>query len=91
MKLRAAIRDPKTRKIYAGESHAHILDDLEDSNWAVFKRIQKVYCDSGNCAEAENVGFIEMDGSFLTRKESLKKWGVYQSQDIGRSIARRGL
>lgn len=91
MKLQAAIRDPKTGKVYIGESHAHILDDLEDGNQVIFQRIRKIYVETGSFGSAEHVGFWESDGTFLTRNESMKKWGVYQSQDIRRSTARRGL
>ena len=80
----AAIRDPKTGKIYTRESHAAILDEMEDKNFAVFARLRKIYMDEGNFPFAEHVGFLGDDAVLLNRSAAQKKWGVYYSQDIKR-------
>ena len=84
MKIRAAIRDPKTGKVYTGESHSTILDEMEDIFPAVFVRLRKIYVAEGSLPASENVGFIGDDTVLLNRSEAQKKWGVYYSHDIKR-------
>ena len=80
----AAIKDPKTGKVYTGESHSFILDEMKDENFAVFARLRKKYVDEGNFPFAEHVGFVGDDAIFLNRSAAQKKYGVYYSQDIKR-------
>lgn len=80
-KIQAAIRDPKTGKLYMGDSHAEILEELEESDRETQKRIRRVYIETGKLNDAPNVGFVK-NGEFLTRAQSLKKWGVFQSNDL---------
>lgn len=83
----AAIRDPKTMKIYSGDSHAHILDDMDDIDKETARRIQKIYVETGRMPTTAYVGFT--DGSiFLPRSQALKEWGVYDSTDLRRVNAR---
>lgn len=87
-KLRAAIRDPKTGKIYTGESHAHILDFWEDKDTDIHHRLRGIYVSTGCLPNAEHVGFIEANvvptSALMTRAQCLKKWGVYDSNDVRR-------
>ena len=82
-KIEAALRDPETGKIFTGESHAHIIDALEDGDKNIFLRIRKTYVSTTSHPEAEHVGFT--DGKeFLNRAQSNKKWGVFDSTDLRR-------
>ena len=82
-KIMAALRDHKTGKIFTGESHAHIIDALEDEDIGVYRRIAKEYLATGQFPGAEHVGFT--DGiEFLNRAQSQKKWGVFNSTDLRR-------
>lgn len=87
-KIRAAIRDPKTGKIYTGDSHAHILDFWEDKDREIYRRLVRIYASTGQFPNAEHVGFIEANvvptSPLLTRAQSLKKWGVFNSSDLRR-------
>jgi len=85
-KIQAAIRDPATGKIYSGPSHAHIIDDMEDEDNATAARLRKTYTSAASYPEAEHVGFIDEDGVFLNRKQSLKKFGVFDSSDLRRVL-----
>ena len=80
----AAIKDPKTGKVYVGESHSSIIDEMEDDNPAVFARLRKVYVAEGSLPVSEHVGFVGNDAILLNRSAAQKKWGVYYSQDIKR-------
>lgn len=88
MKIYAVIRDPKNMRQYHGNSHAQILEYLDEMGDTsrhyrdVFDRIKKVYGAEGSSPSSKHVGFASEDGVFLTRAESLKKWGVYQSTDL---------
>ena len=84
--ISAAIKDPKTGKVYVGESHSSIIDEMEDDNPAVFARLRKVYVAEGSLPVSEHVGFVGDDAVLLNRSEAQKKWGVYYSQDIKRRI-----
>jgi len=85
--IMAALRDPKTGKIFTGESHAHIIDALEDGDNSIFLRVRKAYVYSRSFPESEHVGFT--DGTeFLNRAQSQKKWGVFDSTDLRRIDAR---
>ena len=87
-KIRAALRDPKTGKIFTGLSHAEIINALEDGDNSVYRRIGKMYVATGSLPEAEHVGFT--DGiEFLSRAQSLKKWGVFHSFELKRVNERR--
>lgn len=86
MNIKAAIRDLKTGKIYTGDSHAHILDDMEDVNPKVHKRLLKTYVETGRMPNAPDVGFTEDGNTILTRAKSLNKWGVYDSTDLRLSV-----
>ena len=91
-KIRAALRDPKTGKIFTGLSHAEIINALEDAEIinaledgdnSVYRRIGKMYVATGSLPEAEHVGFT--DGiEFLSRAQSQKKWGVFDSTYLRR-------
>lgn len=80
----AAIKDPKTGKVYTGKSHSAIIDEMEDDNPAVFARLRKVYVAEGSLPVSEHVGFVGDDAILLNRSAAQKKWGVYYSQDIKR-------
>ena len=82
----AAIKDPKTGKVYVGESHSAILDEMEDENFAIFARLRKIYGEEGNFPYAKHVGFVGNDAILLNRSEAQKKWGVYYSQDIKKCL-----
>ena len=82
-KIMAALRDPKTKKIFTGESHAHVMEALEDDDSDIYRRIRKEYVSTGRSPEAKHCGFT--DGvEFLNRAQSLKKWGVFNSMDLRR-------
>ena len=86
-KIKAALRDPKTKKIFTGESHAHVIDALEDGDKNIFLRIRKQYIHAGRSPDGEHVGFT--DGiEFLSRAQSQKKWGVFDSTDLRRNNQR---
>ena len=85
--ISAAIKDPKTGKVYIGESHSYIIDEMEDDNPAVFARLRNVYVAEGSLPVSEHVGFVGDDAVLLNRSEAQKKWGVYYSQDIKRKRA----
>ena len=82
-KIVAALMDPKTGKIFTGESHAHIIDALEDGDKNICLRVRKQYVSVGRSPNGEYVGFT--DGTeFLSRAQSQKKWGVFDSTDLRR-------
>ena len=76
-KILAAIRDPKTKKVYSGESHQEIVDKADTISEALRDRLMAEY---GRVTE--NTGFIDADGLFYTRMQALKKWGIMTSQDL---------
>ena len=78
----AAIRDPKTGKVYTGESHSSIIDEMEYDHPALFARLRKVYVAEGSLPVSDHVGFIGDDAVLLSRSAAQKRWGVYYSQDI---------
>lgn len=82
--IKAAIRDPKTGKIFTGESHAGIVDNIRDGkDQSLARRMLKLYVLEGRTPASTNVGFL-VEGQMYSRGESLKRWGVYYSQDINR-------
>ena len=85
MKIMAAIVDPETNKVYQGKSHSEIIDEMEDADKSVFVRLRKIYVSEGSLPVSKHVGFVGSDGILLSRAESLKKWGVFYSQDIRRA------
>ena len=80
----AAIKDPKTGKVYVGESHSSIIDEMEYDHPPLFDRLRKVYVAEGSLPASEHIGFVGNDAILLNRSAAQKKWGVYYSQDIKR-------
>ena len=76
--IRAAIKDPKTGKVYSGWSHQAAIESVphgdESGAWG---RLSDEWDRS-----TQNVGFLDKAGNFLTRDETNAKWGTLTMEDI---------
>jgi len=70
----AAIKDPKTGKIYTGFSHQSIIDNVKDNEVASRLWKEQLYDD--------NSGFIDKNGKFLNRNEAEKQYQILTMEDL---------
>ncbi len=74
--LRAAMKDPKTGKVYSGASHVKIVDNIQDKD--IRARIWKEFGE----IDSDKVGFVDKSGKFITRDESERRWDVLTMEDV---------
>ena len=77
--LRAAMRDPKTGKVYVGSSHKAAIDTVPQSDdTGIWGRLSDEWYNS-----TENSGFVDTrTGQFISRDEAARRWDVLTIEDV---------
>jgi len=76
--IRAAMRDPKTGKIYSGWSHQAAINQIPPTDeTGAWGRLSNEWHE-----ETDNTGFLDKEGNFITRDEAGKRWNAYTMEDI---------
>lgn len=76
--IRAAIRDPKTGRVYVGWSHQAAIESVpigdETGAWG------RLSSEWDACTD--NAGFMDREGAFISREEARERWDVLTMEDI---------
>lgn len=73
-----AVRDPNTGKIYTAPSHKEVIEVVAKTgdNTALRSILKEV------TGTTENTGFVDTDGSFITRTQAQEKYGFSTSEGL---------
>jgi hypothetical protein len=82
--LRAAMRDPKTGKIYVGSSHQAAIERVPNTEGEVWGRLSNEWFEA-----TDNSGFVDRAGEFISRSEAERRWGVLTIEDVRDEIRKR--
>ena len=75
---KAAIKDPKTGKVYSGWTHQSAMDTVPTKDkTGTYSRLYNEWDQS-----TDNVGFVDKEGSFVSRSETEKNYGVSTVEDL---------
>lgn len=75
--LKAAIKDPKTGKVYSGWTHQAAIDSVPKGDSDTWGRLSSEWDQM-----TDNVGFVTKSGKFINRDEAESKWGILTIEDL---------
>lgn len=75
--MQAAVRDPKTGEVITGPSHSEIIRDAIKNDADSAERITNEILN-----QTENVGFVDKDYEFMTRRQAEQRFGIMNSDSL---------